>query len=592
MPAASEPAAPADGARTAVANAASPPRRRWPWLLLPLCLLALVRLLWLDLDPPAAMGEPTIMDEGLWADSARGEVLFGDRFADDLGEGCLMAPLHTWLLTGSFELFGVGLWQTRLVSALASIATAVMLGSWLLHRRGAGAAALAIGILGVTQLLDWHGRMGLLESEQGAWITASFCLLFALRPGPGKALLAGLCMAAAMATKPNTVDYGVLPLAIAFLVTWRGRRGSTAMALAAVLGGLLGLAALMLPMLLAHGDEFAASALAESGLPYYSFVDHLLRLGLSGASESTSGQLARWQLLRYAPAATLGTWLLLIARQHRATDAAGHGGERALLTWFLVTLLMAEISYQHVTRRYVLAAIPAAVLAAMFVAARPQPLAARATGLRRWLTLLAVPALLCKPLFANAVATLLPFDTLRVPSRLEASANPANCIGGWLWLSVLLLPWWLARRRVDTAAIARPLLRLGPAVVAIAGLLELSQLGCLPPHRRTVLEAQQRLAALVDDGSTVFGMHASTLVQPLRVHAVRRVIPGEHWSAPRGNADAFERLQPRFLIDYLDPAAQEMGDLIARGFAPVETFALLPQRSGKPCYRLQLWQRR
>jgi hypothetical protein len=149
----------------------------------------------------------------------------------------------------------------------------------------------------------------------------------------------------------------------------------------------------------------------------------------------------------------------------------------------------------------------------------------------------------------------------------------------------------LARRRISTAPIARILLRLGPAVVLIAALLEVTQLGCMPPHRHTVIDAQQRLADLVPAGSTVMGTNASTLVLPLCVRAVRRVIPGQDWSAPRGNADAFERLQPRFLIDYREPAAREMPDLIALGFAPAERFDLLPQRSGKPCYRLQLWQR-
>ena len=569
------------------APALEPPPRRWLWLLLPLLAVAVARLLWLSLDPPAAMGEPTIMDEGLWASAARGKVMFGDWFADDLGEGYLMAPLHSFLLVGVYKLFGIGLWQTRLPAALASLVTAAILGRFVQRRHGNAAGAFTVLLLGVTQLIDWHSRMALLESEQACWITASFVSLFAAQPSRAKAFAAGMLMAAALATKLNSVDFGVVPLGAAFLLTARTEPGAWRRAAATVAGGLLGLAVLMLPMLLAHWPQFTAMLAAESGMQNYSGLEHLLRLGLFGASEDSAGRLARWQLLRYAPAVTLGAWLLLVARMHARERAAG--GEAALLVWFLVTLLMTELACQHVTRRLYLAAVPAAAAAAQLLATRPRA-SGEGGGFWRWLVLLAAPALALKPTFANAVAAALPLAAPQVTTVPAGSATVASCVGGWLWLPpLLLLAWWLRRSR--TCGLARPLLRFGPVAVALFALAEISQLGCLPPHRRSMLDAQRQLATLVPEGSTVMGMHAATLLLPERVRTVRRVVPGRYWSAPRSNADAFARLQPRFLLDYVDAAARELGDAIAQGFRPVARFDLLPQRSGKPCYRLQLWQR-
>src|SRR5712671_3397889 len=125
-----------------------PADRGWRWLFVVLVLLTLlVRLAALDVDPTRTMPEASLMDEGIWADGARGDLLFHDYFADDTGDAYLMAPLHTFVLRGVFQLFGIGLWQVRLPSALASVLLATVLGLWVARRRGARAGCLVVTVL-------------------------------------------------------------------------------------------------------------------------------------------------------------------------------------------------------------------------------------------------------------------------------------------------------------------------------------------------------------------------------------------------------------------------------------------------------------
>src|SRR5262249_34901854 len=168
------------------APSSAPPPARAPWrllLLLGLCAFAL-RAVRLSADPPAAMPEATPMDEGLWADAARGKLFFDDWWADDTGNAILIAPLHSVVLYGLYSLFGVGLWQTRLPSAVASALLCVVLG--LVAHRALGPRGLLLtgALLACSPLLDQHGRMGLLESEQMFWIACAFALLFSRLPPP------------------------------------------------------------------------------------------------------------------------------------------------------------------------------------------------------------------------------------------------------------------------------------------------------------------------------------------------------------------------------------------------------------------------
>jgi 4-amino-4-deoxy-L-arabinose transferase-like glycosyltransferase len=569
-----------------------------------LLLVGIARLLRLDADPPSTMPEIAVMDEGLWADSARGKVVFDDWFADDLGNPYLIAPLYTYVMTGVYEVFGVGLWQTRLPSALLDIAMCAVVGWWLWRRLGPKSALLGILGLLLCPLLDEHARFGLLESSQSFWIAASFAALFAARPGRLAGGIAGVCMACAFLTKPNTVDFGVLPLGLAFLLEWRaagkaGEPGAHRRHLQAggmaIVSGLAVIALIVLPIWLAHPAEWFATVRAEGGMNSYSWFEHLLRFGLLGDRERENGHHMLWALWRHGLVVTTGAWLYLLAR-----GCGGRKGwlpgERPALVWFLTSLAVAEGSYQHVGRRQVLLVAPAVLLLVFQLAAWRRgtvasPPAAALWGFwrrsRAWFLLTLPLVMVSKPFLCNELAT-----HLLLPRGIGAHLGHAGYFAGLLHLGAwMLLLAALARLCPSPARAIAAVVRIGPWLLLPFAALQATRLGCVPPYRTTVLAAQQQLMAHVPAGATVLGQNASVMFQRKPVWTMRRILPHMDYSTPRPNPDVFARRHPRFLLDYAEPGLREMADLTARGFHVVDKVGYLREADGTFRFNLQLWER-
>ncbi len=559
----------------------------------------------LEADPSPRMPDAAVMDEGLWADSARGAVLFEDRFADDLGNAWLVAPLYTVMLEGVYRTFGIGLWQTRLPAALASVLMALLLGAWLGRRLGWGWGALAALMVTLAPLLDQHGRFALLEGPQAFCILAAFVCLFAARPHPLKAALAGVLMGAAMAIKPNSAQFGVLPLGIAFLWQWRhavrtgvaaAHRTYARLLLGAVLGGLLALAAMILPVWLRHWAEWRATMQAEGGIDGWDLWDHLLRSGLIGSRESRPGEHKLWAPLRFAPAAFALTWLWCLERTRRGR-AELPAWERALAVWLTVSVLVGELSYQHVARRQVLMIAPMIGLGVALLARlratpttdpadTPRPFRARPPFVA-WLLLLAPVLLAIKPWVCAQIA---PHLVAHVDPTVPGRAG--HVAGLWflgnaalLALVLKVLPW-------DPRALTPGLLRLAPVAAAALLLFEAASLGALRPSERTIRMAQDRLTPLVQPGEVVLGQNAALLLQQAPVRTVRRVLPGAEHSQPRPNPDVWERLQPRYLLDYADPELRQLGDLLPHGYVPIQRVGFLRESDGSFRFEVELWERR
>ena len=95
-------------------------RRRHDLLALALVLLValLPRIVELGADPPARVLGAFLSDEGWWAQNARQRVLFGEWVMDEHNPALFAAPAYTAALTLTYQLAGLGLAQTRLLSAL------------------------------------------------------------------------------------------------------------------------------------------------------------------------------------------------------------------------------------------------------------------------------------------------------------------------------------------------------------------------------------------------------------------------------------------------------------------------------------------
>src|ERR687897_1882689 len=86
-----------------------------------------LRTLFPTADPP---WNPTVgvvwHDEGAWVHNARNRVLWG-AWSTDAWNPMYIAPVFTGLEYLSFAAFGVGVWQARLVSELAGVASVFLI---------------------------------------------------------------------------------------------------------------------------------------------------------------------------------------------------------------------------------------------------------------------------------------------------------------------------------------------------------------------------------------------------------------------------------------------------------------------------------
>ncbi|MBK7925279.1 MAG: glycosyltransferase family 39 protein [Gemmatimonadetes bacterium] len=192
-------------------------RRRHDLLALALVLLValLPRIVELGADPPARVLGAFLSDEGWWAQNARQRVLFGEWVMDEHNPALFAAPAYTAALTLTYQLAGLGLTQTRLLSALAG---ALACGVFYLGLRAVmptrralpPALLLALGGFGI--LLS---RMALVETLQLAFAILAMAGVLAATRYPPLGALGGLGLVGAVLSKPNAVI-----LAPVFAVAW------------------------------------------------------------------------------------------------------------------------------------------------------------------------------------------------------------------------------------------------------------------------------------------------------------------------------------------------------------------------------------
>ncbi len=145
-------------------------------LLLCLFVMAFSRFIKIYDDPPSWMRSDFLCDEGWWADSARGKIFFDDYFADDFGTAYLVTPGYTLLLQTVYRVFGVGLVQTRMISAIFNVLTIFIVTVLIWKKIGRKEALLCTILLGASPFYWAYSRVGLIETSQAFCITAAFCL--------------------------------------------------------------------------------------------------------------------------------------------------------------------------------------------------------------------------------------------------------------------------------------------------------------------------------------------------------------------------------------------------------------------------------
>jgi len=145
-----------------------------------LLIAGLLRFHALDADPSDAVGRVFLSDEGWWAHNARNHYLFGSWQMDDWNQGFLLAPLHSLMLRVSFEIFGHGLLQARLVSAAFGLLAVALMGILLRGCAGRRVALWGMGMLAINPFAIAYSRVALIEI-----VPLALMLLAAVLAAPG-----------------------------------------------------------------------------------------------------------------------------------------------------------------------------------------------------------------------------------------------------------------------------------------------------------------------------------------------------------------------------------------------------------------------
>ncbi|HEU4649494.1 MAG TPA: glycosyltransferase family 39 protein [Gemmatimonadales bacterium] len=156
-------------------------------------------------------------DEGLWTNSAKNFVEFGDWFMDGRTH-LFLSPLFSGLAAISFWLLGPSIAAARLISAVAGVASVALLYAVVARAcRDRRLALVAAAVLGLNQWSVIQSREALVESLQVALCLAS--LYVALGERRWSAAAAGVVFGLALLAKTNAIFLAPVLAAYLFLRT-------------------------------------------------------------------------------------------------------------------------------------------------------------------------------------------------------------------------------------------------------------------------------------------------------------------------------------------------------------------------------------
>ncbi|MDO8834503.1 MAG: glycosyltransferase family 39 protein [Vicinamibacterales bacterium] len=170
-------------------------RTYWFGLALITLVAILLRTLFPLADPPWHAPSGIVWhDEGAWTHNARNMALFG-QWATDRWNPMFLTPVFTGLEYTSFRLFGVGLWQARLVSEVLGVLSVLWLAGALRHTAGRTAGLAGAALLATHYTWVMWSRAALLEPTMVAFMVAA---LYAYARAHGRrvwiwGLTAGAC---------------------------------------------------------------------------------------------------------------------------------------------------------------------------------------------------------------------------------------------------------------------------------------------------------------------------------------------------------------------------------------------------------------
>jgi hypothetical protein len=507
-------------------------------LLTAIALLALtLRVVFPAADPPWRTPVGVVWhDEGAWVHNARNKALYGQWRVDEWNP-IFVAPVFTGLEYLSFEAFGVGVRQARLVSELAGLASVVLLGLGVRRLAGNAAGLIAAGLLATNYVYVMYDRAAIMEALMVAFIVSSWYSTMRSMQRPAWGAAAAVFAVLAYFTKAAAAFYlGALGLAAVWMLFRPSlldeddlirQRAAAVWTLAGLVVAVLIAAAIFV---LPHWTDyrFYNWQMSVTRKPSYDIGSIVTRVSWFPVLHDTFTRM--WFELCVG---VVAVWGLVLSRR-RASFA-----ERLLLLWVVVGI--AELLVHDVgnERRFVFL-IPAFIALTAIVLGRGSGLLPpESSSVSRRQLLIASPAILYTAYVLCAPLGRLPFLYVVRPSvRISASLA--------LLLGLAVIVWWPHVRRLLTNG--RWSLRAAALLAGVLMAADLVQFGQWAAARTYKnYEASVMLGRVLPPGTLVQGKLANGLSLENRI---RPLFIGHEF----GNyADRKRRDDVRYILTYTDP---------------------------------------
>ena len=506
-------------------------------------LASLLRFLYPAADPPWNPGVGIVWhDEGAWVHNARNKALFG-AWTLDAWNPMYIAPVFTLLEYVSFEMFGVGVRQARLVPELLGLFSVWLLALGVRRVGGREAGLIAGALLATNYVYVMWNRAALMEGPMTAFIVASWYCYVRAQERPWWGLLAGACALLAFFTKASAAFFvaaiGLEALIALIVRTDPDDRRSAAAAWATLAGlaatALAAVAAFVAP----HWTEyrFYNWQMSVTRKPSYTLKALMDRVTWLPILHDIFTRM--WAVLAIAAIAVVAA----LARWRRVAP-----GERLLILWVALGALELILHDVGNERRFILF-IPALVALAAIVLGGHRALAppeAAAVPLRR--ALLAAPLVAYAVyVVAGAIVRVAYLYDVRPNVRIAAAIAVLGTVA--LYATWPRVPRLLARGTWSPSAA----LLLG-GIVCAGDLVQYVQWASGRSYKN--VEASRRLGAVLPRGTPVHGKLANGLSLE---NEIRPIFVGRGF----GNyEDRKRRDDVRYILTYVAPRVGYEGPVI------------------------------
>jgi 4-amino-4-deoxy-L-arabinose transferase-like glycosyltransferase len=521
-------------------------RRFWIVLLGLLALAAALRTLFPTADPP---WNPTVgivwHDEGAWVHNARNRVLWGV-WSTDAWNPLFIAPIFTLLEYVSFAVFGVGLWQARLVSEVAGFVSVVLIAGGVRRLGGPAAGLIAAAFVATNFFYVMYNRAALMESTMVAFMAAAWYCYVRAEARPWWGFAAGVCAVLAFFTKAAAAFFVgalILDAAVSWLRPASDRSAARQRSMAAIAG-------------LGAGFLIALAVFVWPNWTEYRFYNWQMSVTRK-PSYDLEALIDRASWFPVLHDVFTQNWLLIVATTTSALAALARwrtigSGERLLVWWIGLGAL--ELFVHDVAERRFVMFIPAvAAMAALAVGGRRSLAGEELAGVTRARALVAFPLVAYGCYVVGAAITRLFFlaeiqlGNMRSTVRMSA----ALALGGTL---AIYAAWPFVSQRLVR-------LRWSPrAAVTFAVIVCVTDLTLF--GRWAVRRSYENIAASVEighrlgPGTLVHGKLANGLSLENRI---RPIFVGRSF----GNyADRKQRDDVRYILTYVAPCVGYEGPVI------------------------------